>query len=732
VLPVGSSAIYGADSLAGAVNIILRKDLDGFEASVRYGGAAGTNETDTSSSWGTKWDQGSASIIGSYQHKNPLSAADRAVTAHPRFSTLAVYGQGDACNPGTVYSSDGGNLPGLSSSQAAIPHSISGKPSLADFAATAGKVNTCGALGNDDLIPDLNRVGLMASAHQAINNSLDVFTELVLSHEAVNSQVGDEISLYNAFGDTLPASNAYNPFGEDVGISWSYAGQGYYYRRYTDFIRPLIGVRGVISGDWNYEVSAFVSYDRSHVEQSDTNPDAITAALASSDPATALNPFASGAPGSPRLLASLMAPSILRFDSKSTTVEALVRGTLVHLPAGPLAVVLGAEYDHNSIFTHEQNTDVSSPPFSAGRSAYSLFTEARVPLLAAGLAHPAPEKLALSLAGRYDAPDDYEHKATGQIGLEWRPWQTLLLRGGYSTSYQAPQLTELYGATSSFLENGLVDPYRGNAPVNNVPLAQGPNPGLKPETGQSSSLGVVYTGGLPGLQLSLTYWAIRIRNFINTPNDQDLIDYPQLFPQAVTRGPPSAQDIQNGYPGPITAINGSYVNFGDLDVRGLDMDASLAPATSVGEFTPQLSATETLRYDSALVPGAPALSYVSQAATTGFAPRWKGTVALGWKLDPLIARVDGRYIGPYNDYPGMPFTYPHDIGNFWIFDANVRYAIGSQLGRDKRFLAGTYIELGAVNLFNNLPKNSYYFYPFDAQEADIRGRFLYVQLGVKL
>ncbi len=72
-------------------------------------------------SWGSKWDQGSASIIGSYQHKSALAGSERAVTAHPHFNTLAEFGEGDACNPGTVYSLNGGNLPGLSASQASIP-----------------------------------------------------------------------------------------------------------------------------------------------------------------------------------------------------------------------------------------------------------------------------------------------------------------------------------------------------------------------------------------------------------------------------------------------------------------------------------------------------------------------------------------------------------------------------------------------------------------------------------
>ena len=35
ILPEGSSALYGSDAIGGVVNIILRKDLDGFEARAR-------------------------------------------------------------------------------------------------------------------------------------------------------------------------------------------------------------------------------------------------------------------------------------------------------------------------------------------------------------------------------------------------------------------------------------------------------------------------------------------------------------------------------------------------------------------------------------------------------------------------------------------------------------------------------------------------------------------------
>ncbi len=37
VLKDGASAVYGSDAVAGVVNIVLRKDFDGFEVSAGYG-----------------------------------------------------------------------------------------------------------------------------------------------------------------------------------------------------------------------------------------------------------------------------------------------------------------------------------------------------------------------------------------------------------------------------------------------------------------------------------------------------------------------------------------------------------------------------------------------------------------------------------------------------------------------------------------------------------------------
>jgi iron complex outermembrane recepter protein len=730
VLPVGSSAIYGADSLAGAVNFVLRKDFTGFEANARYGHARGTDEFDGNVGGGYSWDGGSFSIAGSYQSRGELLGSERAISRDPN-NVLATFGLGDQCNPGTIYSTNGGNLPGLSSPMAAIPPGLSGKPSISDFNGTAGQVNGCSFNRYSDLLPSLTREGILASGEINLAPWATLFTEVLASHEKVNSRVGNLLS----FGKfTLPATNAFNPFGVDVKVSFAYPGLPYRYIRTTTFVRPLVGVRGNLGGGWDYELTGFWSYDKSQVSQNNNeNFAALFAALASSDPATALNLFAQGAPGSPQLLSSLFGPPfILRFGSQDISTTGIVRGPLFGLASGLVQAVFGAEYDHSELSTYQQDAAIQSAANASKRNAYSLFSEVHVPLIANRANPHNGDRLAIGLAGRFDHSDDFGSKATGQANFEARPIDSLLIRGGYAMSYQAPLLTQLAGASGSFLTNGLVDPLRGNAPVNSVVQTFGPNPNLRPETGYSRQLGVVYSSkALPGLSASLTLWDIHIANYIGTPTAQNLIDFPQLFPGAVVRAAPSPQDIQNGFPGPITAINDVFFNFGKIKVSGIDFDASYTAATSFGRITPSLSVTETLQFKSSLSPSLPPTSSLSRASTTvGFAPRWKGTAGIGWQSGPYELRVDARYVGRYRDYQNIVRN-SNVLGNFILTDANFRYNVGDALSKRAKWLSGAYLEIGGVNLFDVQPQKSFTSSNFDFAEADIRGRFIYLRIGVK-
>lgn len=82
VLADGASATYGADAVAGVVNIITRKHFDGIEARGLYGTADdGLGTYRGSLLTGVNIGRFSAVLSGEYQHQNRLSTSDRAATS---------------------------------------------------------------------------------------------------------------------------------------------------------------------------------------------------------------------------------------------------------------------------------------------------------------------------------------------------------------------------------------------------------------------------------------------------------------------------------------------------------------------------------------------------------------------------------------------------------------------------------------------------------------------------
>jgi iron complex outermembrane recepter protein len=80
VLPDGASAVYGADAVAGVVNIVTRKDFTGAETAVRYGGSTegGADEVTASQLLGKSWSTGNVLVNYEFDDQQGLNASQRA------------------------------------------------------------------------------------------------------------------------------------------------------------------------------------------------------------------------------------------------------------------------------------------------------------------------------------------------------------------------------------------------------------------------------------------------------------------------------------------------------------------------------------------------------------------------------------------------------------------------------------------------------------------------------
>ncbi len=81
VLLDGASSVYGSDALAGVVNVILRKDFDGFEfetfSNVPASGYSAGSRNQLSATWGYNGDRGFIGIGTEYREINHLTLGDR-------------------------------------------------------------------------------------------------------------------------------------------------------------------------------------------------------------------------------------------------------------------------------------------------------------------------------------------------------------------------------------------------------------------------------------------------------------------------------------------------------------------------------------------------------------------------------------------------------------------------------------------------------------------------------
>lgn len=104
ILKTGASSVYGSDAVAGVVNILTKKDVDGFNLSANVSAPldSGGEQYRISGIYGKKFDRGHIMAALDYTHVNELSRGDRAYLACPEAYTFRQDGsRADLIDPRT-------------------------------------------------------------------------------------------------------------------------------------------------------------------------------------------------------------------------------------------------------------------------------------------------------------------------------------------------------------------------------------------------------------------------------------------------------------------------------------------------------------------------------------------------------------------------------------------------------------------------------------------------------
>ena len=476
VLTGSASAIYGSDAISGVVNFILKKEADGTTVDYRYGwndhGGGESHVLNLS----TGFSRGAFNAVAGLEYRNqkPLwgfqrdqqdssfDAPNPTRYGYPARNFLITDWYDDYIDPGEATCE---GLSGLNEG-------------TMQYAYRRNYGNYCGsdrAVAYRTMISERKGVNTYASLSYMFGNGGEWFADVQAGRH--------EVSLFRA-----PRSwSLMMPDGNEEGYFYNQSTEQveYWQRQFTleemgglengtvntvqKTFSLTTGFKGVFGADWDYEVA----FSHSQYKASISWPQIVAAKANALFLGPQLGVDEDGFPifdadysrmYTPLTRAeydSIFAYTNYKPESASQTLSfTLTQGDLFQLPGGAAGFAATAELGH-------QDYDLKPDPLATqyyyyswkdsdgkgGRNRWALASELRMPVL---------ESLNLSLAGRYD---QYRFagrtvgKPTWSAGIEWRPIDSLLVRGSYGTAFRAPDLHYVYSGPGND-ETSVPDYYR--------------------------------------------------------------------------------------------------------------------------------------------------------------------------------------------------------------------------------------------------------------------------------
>jgi iron complex outermembrane receptor protein len=713
VIADGASAIYGSDAIAGVVNLIPRRNMDGAELFARGGfaGKSSFDETVFGGAWGKTWDRGQVMLAVEHAERSNLSGDDRDFFVGDQRSNGGRDYRTTRCNPGTLVTS------GTGGTTYAIPAAGLTTTNVASL--VAGTSNLCNELPGQDLFPEQNYDSAMSTFTYDLTPWASVFADGYYSDRTFLRHAA-----YASARLTVPQTNAW--FVRPVGFT------GTSYSIDYSFINDLPrndsighatnwqvtpGLRFQLPHDWQAE--ALIGYGKTRDESNTyrgTNNTALNAALASNDPNLAFDPYGLGRTSAAVRAAIsdqiFLAPTYTDFKG----YELRLNGNLLDLPGGGLGLAAGFE---------RQDLDVSlgsarGGPTTVltwrnfGRTVDSAYAEFNIPLFGKGNARPGLQQLTLNAALRYDDYSDVGDTTNEKFGINWVPVEGLTLRGSYGTSFRAPLIAQIYGNSNNLFVQSYQNP-AGGAAITGVALS-GQNLGLAPEEATTWSTGFDWDA-TDAWRLSLTYFDVNYRGQVESylsnlailARESDFTGTGIILrgtaagarvQELINQGIVVVGTLPGGNAANVTVfVDGRSQNLGVSNTRGFDFATTYTLDTSSnGSFQFLLNGTYLKKYEVAIT----STAALADRLNTIFNPlKLKLRGGVNWSRGPLqssvmITRVNGydnNAVTPVERvgaYTPIDLTFSADLGEFGsspvLKDLQLGFEIRNALDEDPPYV----------------------------------------------
>ena len=708
ILPGGQSSLYGSDAIAGVVNIILKKTIDGAIVTGRIGGydegggrSGRVSFADSFSSADNRWN----TLVGIQAEKNdPVWGYQRDLTSRfndvgttwvPNNATRTydrVASPALASRDWLVYSPftsykflDPANCANVS---AGFDGSVDlqTRPGFGDE-------KYCGSMttpGYRTLKNSKDGIQLYTHSTFELNDLAQAYADVLISSEKVKYHIGSNYTWWGTsvkwgyfydpeLDDFLNLQRAFTP--EDMG-GW----ENSMAENKSSSYSVTLGVNGTLSeeSNWDYDVSL----TRTHYKLDEIDlarlADPINDYFQDNvlGPQLGLDPYYGAYPVfSPDYAAfyKLLSPADFysfmgKTVSRSTTYDNLIRaqftnGSLFSLPGGDAGAAIAVEagtqgwnYTPDPRLLNGEIWGTTAVSGSGQRSRYALTGELRLPVL---------EPLTVTASARYDgfrAAGTEISKPTYALGIEYRPIESLLFRGKYGTAFKAPTLADqfqgisgFYSTTTDYYNCALLgfDPGNTDAcPARFSDLQyfgqQSGNVDLKPINAKVWSYGVVWA---PTAKFSVSadyhHWDIRnevaLQNVDQLMRDESACRQGDLDPTSGTCLAALSQ-ITRGAAGTVQSIFVSKVNIAQRTLDALTVDMNYRhDLGDLGALNLSGSWARNIKHEFQQYPTDPVRDLLSDPYYSTD-PKYKATASIGWNKGAWTSTVYANYIGPTPNY----------------------------------------------------------------------------------
>jgi iron complex outermembrane recepter protein len=640
VLKDGASAIYGADAIAGVVNIILKKSYTGTEFAAEAGTSQkhdGTTEhlSGISGIGDLASDGYNAYVAVDFHHTDQILATSRnAGFTNLNFgnypgglnTTPGAFG-----NPNVPYpASLTGYLinPTTPNAAGVYPNGLPGEAFLPGCSAAQQQLQACTfQFRGLQIQPSTGQTNVLGKVTKALGP--DFTTSVTISvFNSKAEQVGAYPSTEYVNGGvqtiavgpgtlptpisypiyTVPANYPGNPYGAAAPLVYNFPEVGDSFTLTdTNTYRFIWDIKGTAAG---FDIMGSLGVMYSRMEEKELG------LVQAGSVQAALNSGYAVGPGASANAASALAPEVFAHPTSSLdTADIHASKSLFQLPGGPFAVSLGAQ------FFHKVENDLAPEQASEGlligaNNAFALGSQNDAAAFGEFNAQVF-KPLEIDGAVRYD---DYNNgvggSTTPKLSFKFKPIDMVALRGTWGKGFRAPSIAESAQSGTFFFAGTTADPVlcpnpatptaKGNFPSQctfQLVGAELPGHNLQPVKSTNKTLGIIFEPSSM-VNVSADYYSIKLTNDIVSQLEVGGIGSytslvraaPATLPFCTANGVCTSNVVT-----PVGLASYGvfpYINASDTQTEGFDIDVqSNFDIGSFGKIRAELNYTHVIEYD---------------------------------------------------------------------------------------------------------------------------------------